>query len=295
MSSETYSDNLNNLFYQNLTDDGLREMMEESSVSFEEPSKVLLAGASQAFPAKSDCCTFDDRALNNEIESLGGLGFGFENSPPSSSSVEMSPGISDHLNILNDPRNYVPDWDFGIDELKSLLPNDVSKIPMAAPSAKDPEKDMCEVLHPIEKTPFMVPKKLLVQFLEQNGRKVHTYSKDSAKIQALIEQFCDHAHIEGMTRDHARMIKNSGYIIDVLSTKKGKSGKYQCLFCPLIGSMTKSFPNKENLIRHNALHLRYNKFQCGHCSYRHFRKDTIDQHITLKHPTKEKIILKLSK
>lgn len=157
------------------------------------------------------------------------------------------------------------------------------------------DEDVCEVLHPVTKSPFLIEKKAFCQFLKQYGKPVKTYSKDSEKVLKLVDHFCDHSHIEFMTTEKARTIKNSGYTIDVLSTKKGKSGRYKCLFCPLIGSLNKSFPNKENLIRHNALHLRYNKFRCGYCDYKHFRKDTIVQHITLKHHdhAAQMLILKL--
>ena len=240
----------------------------------------------------------DHATLNGELETVDLGGFGFESSPGSSGySAEMSNGTLEHCSILDDLRNYV-----GSDELDELLPYDEDKIPLSKISVPMPEPEpradeMCEVLHPETKTPYMVSKKVFCHLLEQSGTRVQTYSKDSHKILTLVEQFCDHAHIEFMTHDHARMIKNSGYSIDVLSTKKGKSGRYKCVFCPLIGSMCKSFPNKENLIRHNALHLRYNKFRCGYCEYKHFRKDTIDQHINLKHPTQtgEKKIYKLTR
>lgn len=158
------------------------------------------------------------------------------------------------------------------------------------------EENHVEVLHPMTKIPYLVEKNLLGKFLISNGRTVETFCKNSPRIQELVESFCDHTRVERMKPEHARMIRNSGYAIEILSTKKGKMGRYKCCFCPLLGQMSKSFPNKENLIRHNALHLRYNKFGCGYCPHKHFRNDTIKQHITLKHPEKrdEMKIIKLT-
>jgi hypothetical protein len=265
----------------------------------EGPSKVLMAAPAptEKFPTKpEDCGIFDDSTLNDELQACG-YGFGeYDDSPGTSSieysiqTVESSADTDSHVNcldgVLEDIRNY--EWE------ELLNCPEPSKIPIAL-TPHIPDDEMCEVIHPVHKTPYMVSKKIFCSLLEHSGTRVQTYSKDSKEIARLVEQFCDHAHIEFMNAEKARMIKNSGYIIDVLSTKKGKSGRYRCLFCPLLGSMTKSFPNKENLIRHNALHLRYTKFQCGYCDYKHFRKDTIDQHINLKHPTKthEKRIFKL--
>ena len=122
------------------------------------------------------------------------------------------------------------------------------------------------------------------------------------------------------------MIQQSGYTLKALVMKTGKGGSYKCLFCPLIGSSPKTFPNKETLIRHNALHLEeslkyvavrngpillgnkinknlffrrkfprqtilsckldYHRFRCRYCEYKHYRKDTISQHIKRKHPSK---------
>ena len=63
---------------------------------------------------------------------------------------------------------------------------------------------------------------------------------------------------------------------------------FNCYFCPLLDTTCRRanhcFPNKETLIRHNALHLQINKFMCGYCEHKHFRQDTIKQHIRLKHP-----------
>ena len=172
----------------------------------------------------------------------------------------------------------------------SMLPRPIPE-PEETKQKETPEK--IEILHPVSKTPYLIDVARLAAVLNEHGKKVKTFSKNSAEIKLLIDQFCDHTHVDHMKENDARQIKNSGFTIDVLSTKKGKNGKYKCLFCPLLGQVNKSFPNKENLIRHNALHLRYSKFKCPYCDHKHFRNDTIKQHIKLKHPTDEVRVIPL--
>ena len=62
------------------------------------------------------------------------------------------------------------------------------------------EDEVCEVQHPIHKVTFIVPKKVLCSLLEQDGKCIQTYDKDSDKIISLVEQFCDNAGIDLMTR-----------------------------------------------------------------------------------------------
>jgi hypothetical protein len=154
--------------------------------------------------------------------------------------------------------------------------------------------NITEISHPITQKLYKIGNETLQNFLEDQGTLVETFEKDSEEIIKLVRDFCDNKTVPFLNKDCAQKIKNSGYKIDIISSKsckvtktKGPKSKFLCHFCPLMNCSPKFFQQKENLIRHNALHLNYFKFKCALCDHKHFRYDTIKQHINLKH--KERI------
>ena len=150
-----------------------------------------------------------------------------------------------------------------------LLSEDTSK-------SKENAENNIEILDPISKNSYLVNRRDFSEFLENHGRIIQKIDKNSNRIKELVESFCDNARVERLGSVEARMIRDSGYKLDISSNRKRKmndenSKKFNCFFCPLLTSTEKAFQTKENLVRHNALHLRLNKYQCGFCDYKHFR------------------------
>ena len=150
-----------------------------------------------------------------------------------------------------------------------LLAEDNSK-------SKENAENTIEILDPISKNTYLVNKRDFSEFLENHGRVIQKIDKNSNRIKELVESFCDHARVEGLGSVEARMIRDSGYKLEITSNRKRKmndenSKNFKCFFCPLLISTEKSFQTKESLVRHNALHLRLYKYQCGFCDYKHFR------------------------
>ena len=145
-----------------------------------------------------------------------------------------------------------------------------------ASKSKENAENNIEILDPISKNSYLVNRRDFSEFLENHGRIIQKIDKNSNRIKELVESFCDNARVEGLGSVEARMILDSGYKLEISSNRKRKmndenSKTFKCFFCPLLISTEKSFQKKESLVRHNALHLRLNKYQCGFCDYKHFR------------------------
>ena len=64
---------------------------------------------------------------------------------------------------------------------------------------------------------YLINRDVLTAFLETNGSKIETWSRDSNYIQELVKGFVDRSGVERLGLEDARAIQDSGYPIEVLA------------------------------------------------------------------------------